>query len=343
MVANKNIYIDQLIRLALILAIIAWSFQMLYPLLGILAWGFIIAVVLYPFYVRLNHSLKKPMCSATIITLLVLLLVIGVTIFLTNDMTRTVGNLTTKLHSNEYTLPAPPETIEHWPLIGEQLHQGWLSISTNFKGTLDKYSSVVTDASKYILTMLVHASRDLFLFIISVIFSGFLLVYANNFMTIVRKFAKRVADDRGTNIINLIKSTIQNISRGVIGISLLQTFIFGLLLFIADVPGLGLLCLLGLILSIIQLGLIFLIIPVIIWLFFAKSFALALIISILLLLTSLIDSFLKPIVLGRGLQTPTMVIFVGVIGGVITYGFIGIFIGPVVLAIAYDLIQQWIE
>lgn len=339
----ENTYIDKSVRITLIIAIIAWSFQMLYPLLGVLAWGFILAVVLYPFYTRLNTWIRKPALTATIITLLALLLVIGTMLFITNDITRTVSNFTTQIHSNEKVVPAPPKSVQQWPLIGEPLNQIWTSTSTNFRGTLNKYSDEISTASKYMLTKLLHTGKDLLLFIVSILFSGFLMVHAHNFMNISRRFAKRVAHERGTDILNIIKSTIQNVSRGVIGIALLQTFLFGLLTFLANVPAWGLLCLLGLILSIVQVGLIILIIPLIAWLFLTKSFVFASIITLFLVLDSLLDSFLKPIVLARGLQTPPLIIFIGVIGGVITYGFIGIFIGPIVLAIAYDLMHRWIN
>lgn len=343
MINTKNNRIDQFILLLLTLAILAWAFQLLYPLLGILAWGSIIAVVLYPFYDRLNQTLKKPIFSTIIIVLITSFLVISVVFFITNDLIRSVSHFTSQAQSNNQILPNLPESIQKLPLIGEPINNAWVAVSTNFKGTLSQHSNEMSNASKHVLTKLVKAGRDLFLFLISIIFSGFLLVYAQTFVNITRKFANRVAGERGGNILNIIKSTIQNVSRGIIGIAVLQTLILGVLLFLVQAPSLGLLCLIGLILSIIQVGLIILVIPIIIWLFFAKSLVVATVMSVLLVLNGLLDSLLKPLVLARGLSTPAMVIFMGVIGGVITYGFLGIFIGPVVLAVTYDLIRQWIE
>lgn len=343
MVKNDG-YIDKIIRVALLAAIAAWSFQLIYPLLGILSWGFILAVVLYPFYYWLNNLFgKRSILAATLITLFLLLLVLGITLFITNDIAHTLRDLTAQVHSGDQLLPKPPETIKQWPLIGDQLYQAWWSASDNFTTEVNKHSNILLNALKFMLGKFVSTGKDFILFVISIIFSGFLLVYSASLTVVIRKFAKRVAHHSGIDIINIIKDTIQNISRGVIGISLLQTFIFWALLLVAGVQGAALLSILALILSIAQIGLVILVIPIIIWLFLVKSLMLAVVLSTGLILDALLDGFLKPFVLSRGLSTPMMIIFIGVIGGIWVYGLIGVFIGPVVLAVSYALLHQWIE
>jgi predicted PurR-regulated permease PerM len=139
-----------------------------------------------------------------------------------------------------------------------------------------------------------------------------------------------------------MKETIQNISRGVIGISVVQAAFFGLVILYAGVPAAGFLTFLAFFISLLQIGLIFLVIPVLFWVFATLDFFHAAIIFILLVLVALTDTFLKPFVFARGLRTPMMIIFIGVIGGIASYGFIGIFIGPVVLALFYDLFSHWL-
>lgn len=336
---SKNTEIDKFIRIALLGAMIAWTFQLLYPLLGILSWSFILAIILYPLYDRLNTLIgNRPTIAATTIIACVLLLVIGASIFITDDLTRTISNVTTGIRLDRASL-STPAILEQWP----SLAKAWSSLVENFETISHQYANVLTGASKYVLEKLLNMGMVLLLFFISILLSGFLMVHAVSLMNLTKKLAKRIAGERGSDFINLIKNTIQNISRGVLGISLLQSFIFGVLLLIAKVPAIGLLCILALILGIIQAGLLILAAPVIIWLFFTYDFSFALLITILLILDTLLDSFLKPFVLGRGLPTPLIIIFIGLLGGILTYGFIGIFIGPVVLALAYDLLYRWLE
>lgn len=340
--SDFNTHIDLLIRIALIIGIVAWSFQLLEPLLGVIAWGFILAVILYP----IQHWLCKvlgghPIIASSIITCSMVLLVMSITGFITNDIAHSVSAFTSRMSAGDQ-LPNPPEFIQKIPLVGEDMHDYWLSTSVNLKTEMQKYSSVLLEATKYIFGKLANTGKDLLLFIVSIIFAGFLLVRVTQFTFIMNKFVDRIAKTHGREILGIVKQTIQSVSRGVIGIALLQAIIFAILIAIAKVPGIGILSLIALLLSIVQVGLFILIIPIIIWLFFTKGFVFALIISILLVLDSLIDSFLKPIVLARGLTTPTIIIFLGLIGGIIVYGLIGVFIGPVVLAIAYDLMNRWV-
>ncbi|HVY53166.1 MAG TPA: AI-2E family transporter [Gammaproteobacteria bacterium] len=344
MVTKDDLYIDKLIRITLIAAIAAWAFMLIYPMLGILAWGFILAVVLYPFYSRLNSLFgNKPILASSIITLIVLIFVIGIAFFVTHDVAHTITNVTQHFHDNKQVIPSPPSFIKNLPLIGNNLQDLWVAASENFENLLSQYGDTIYSTGKYAAGKLINTSMNFIFFVIAILFSGFLLVHNGTIMTTIRKFATRVAPENGNDMITITRETIQNVCRGVIGISILQTLIFWGLLAIAKVPGAELLSLIALILCITQIGLFILIIPIVIWLFMAKSFGLALTMTILLSLDGLLDGFLKPFVLAHGLSTPTIIIFMGVIGGIIMYGLIGVFIGPVVLAIAYDLMRQWLR
>jgi predicted PurR-regulated permease PerM len=342
MLHNKDASSDRLIRIALVAAITYLSLQLLYPFLGVLAWGFILAVALYPAYVWLNARLgNRPVFTATLMTLINLIVIVGTIALLTNSMINTVSDLATRVHAGEQIVPLPPSALSKWPLVGEKLYQAWYSISSNL-GELIKYSSYLIETGGLLLKKMAIKGIDLLLFIFSVVLSGYLMTQGKSFMGIMKKFANRIALERGSDLVSLMQETIQNVSRGVIGVSLLQTLLFGLILLAAGVPGAGLLSLIALILCIVQAGLVLLTIPIVIWLFVTKSFMPASIFALLLFITTLIDNFLKPYILSRGLRTPMMVIFLGVIGGVILYGLVGIFIGPVILAIFYDLVSNWL-
>lgn len=340
----SNTDIDRLTRITLIILIVAWSLQLLYPLLGILAWGFILAVIMHPFYKWLNTRMNvHSLIAASCITFCLLLFLAVIAFFITNDIARTATVFSKQAHSTGKILPGPPAAIQHWPLVGEPIYQFWSSASADLQSFIKNHSDTLIDTGKYFFEKLISTSKNFIFFIIAILFSGFLLAYSNNSVTVIRKLAKRIAPKNGANIINMIRGTIQNVSRGVIGIALLQSILFAILMLIANVPGVSLLSFLALLLSIIQVGLLFLVIPIIIYLFYVKSLALALVISALLLLDSFLDTLLKPIVFARGLTTPMMIIFIGVVSGILVYGLIGVFIGPIVLSIAYNLMDQWIN
>jgi predicted PurR-regulated permease PerM len=141
----------------------------------------------------------------------------------------------------------------------------------------------------------------------------------------------------------LAGATIRSVSQGVIGIAVFQSLLAGIALKLADVPRAGLLAFAVLMLGILQIGSAIILIPVLIWLWSARDFTTALLMTLFLVPVGLADNVLKPIVMGRGLTTPALVIFIGVIGGTLAHGMVGLFIGPIILAVAWELMTAWIR
>ena len=137
--------------------------------------------------------------------------------------------------------------------------------------------------------------------------------------------------------------TIRTVSQGVIGVAVLQSLLAGIGLKLAGVPHAGLLAFAVLVLAILQIGSAIVLVPVIIWIWATKDFAVALPLTIYLLVVGLADNILKPMLMGRGLSTPMLVIFVGVLGGMLAHGIVGLFIGPIILAVAWELMTAWIR
>lgn len=341
---DKGSNVDILVRFTLVVAVTFWSFKLLMPFLGLLIWAFILTVALHPLYLKLNRRLgQRSVLTATIITLCSLLLVVSTLLILTNNMAVTVSDLINQVRAGKQVIPAPPASIATWPLIGDQIYQIWLLASSNLSEAINNYASYFINTGSFILAQFADKGIDFIIFILSVVFSGYLLVHSNHLITIIRRFANRLAPKQGPVFINIIRDTMQNVAIGVIGIALFQALLFGLILLTANVPGAGLISLLALLMCIVQIGLIILIIPVAIWLFFAKSTSIAILYTILLILIGVLDTFLKPYILARGLGTPMLVIFLGLLGGIIQHGLMGVFIGPVVLAVYYNLFQHWLQ
>jgi predicted PurR-regulated permease PerM len=143
--------------------------------------------------------------------------------------------------------------------------------------------------------------------------------------------------------VQLAGATIRNVSQGVIGVSLVQALLAGIGLMAASVPGASLIAFFVLILGIIQIGPSVILIPVIIWSWITMDTATALIFTVYMVPVNLIDNILRPILMSRGLATPMLVIVVGAIGGTLSNGIIGLFIGPIVLAVAWELLVTWVH
>jgi predicted PurR-regulated permease PerM len=180
-------------------------------------------------------------------------------------------------------------------------------------------------------------------FLIAVALAGFLFPAGPRLVAACRRFLSRVVAERSEDFLALAGATIRSVSQGVIGIAVAQALVIGIIFKLADVPRAGLLAFAVMMLGILQIGSAVIVIPVLIWFWITKSFAAALLFTVLLLPASLADNVLKPLVMGRGLTTPSLVIFVGVVGGTLAHGIVGLFIGPIILAVAWELLTAWVR
>ena len=141
----------------------------------------------------------------------------------------------------------------------------------------------------------------------------------------------------------IVGATIRAVARGVIGVAALQSFLIGVGLAVAGIPGASLLTLASLVLGIIQIGPVLVVVPVIIWVWTTMETTTALLFTAYMIPVNLMDNVLRPLVMGRGLNTPTVVILIGLIGGTISLGLTGLFLGPIVLAVIWELLVAWIR
>ena len=158
-----------------------------------------------------------------------------------------------------------------------------------------------------------------------------------------RSIMARFLPERSQDFVALAGKTIRSVSQGVIGIALVQAFLFGIGLKFAGFASAGLLAFVVMILSILQIGAAIVLIPCIVWIWMTQDVAPALLITVYLVLVGLMDNVLKPLLMGRGLTTPMPVLFIGLLGGTLAHGIVGLFIGPIVLAVGWELMTAWIR
>jgi predicted PurR-regulated permease PerM len=180
-------------------------------------------------------------------------------------------------------------------------------------------------------------------FVASIVIAGFLYSPGPQLADALRAFLRRTLSDRGEEIAELAGSTIRKVSRGVVGVALVQSFLAGLGFLVAGIPAAGFLTLLALVLSIIQIGPAIVLIPIVVWSWTAMETTSALLFTAYMVPVGLVDNVLRPLVMARGLTTPMPIILIGVVGGTIAFGISGLFLGPIVLSVAWVLVVAWVR
>ena len=181
------------------------------------------------------------------------------------------------------------------------------------------------------------------MFAASVVAAGFLFVYGPKLVGRVHDASLRIVGPRGSGFVDLAGATIRNVARGVIGIAVLQALLIGVGLIVAGVPHAGLLTLAALVLAIVQLGTLPVLVPLVVWYWLTHEPSSAVLFTLYMAPVGALESLLRPLVMGQGLETPMLVILIGVLGGTIAYGLPGLFLGPIILALLYELVAHWLQ
>lgn len=332
------------VRLALLGLLIYWSFVVIRPFVPILAWSVVLTVALYPVFRGLSGLLgNRPKLAATILTLINLGIVIGPATWLGLGAVDGLRSFASQLGAGTLAMPTPPAGVKEWPVIGEKLHGLWDQASTNLRALLGQVAPQLKPFAGTMLGLAGDAGVGTIKFLVAVALSGFLFPAGPRLVTASQTFLSRVVADRSENFLALAGATIRSVAQGVIGIAVAQGLVIGIILKLADVPRAGFLAFAVMMLGILQIGSAVVVIPVLIWVWVTKPLAVALLITFCILPASLADNVLKPIVMGRGLTTPALVIFLGVIGGTLAHGIVGLFIGPIILAVAWELLTAWVR
>jgi predicted PurR-regulated permease PerM len=337
-------WIELAVRLSVLGLLLYWSFILVRPFITIAIWSIVLTVALYPAYDGLVSWLGgRRRLAAILLTVLSLLVVIGPATWLVVGLIDSLRSLSERLDLSVLALPPPPGSIKDWPLVGEQVYQFWNLASTNVQAAFAKVTPLLKPLGGSLLQIAAEAGGGAVKLLIAIIVSGFLYSPAPQLLDAVRGFSRRLASERGEEFVQIAGATIRAVSRGVIGISALQALLAGLGLMVAGVPGTSLITSAVLILGIIQIGPSIVLIPLIIWSWTAMETTTALVFTAYMIPVNLLDNILRPLVMGRGLETPTLVILIGVIGGTISYGVTGLFLGPIILAVIWELLVAWIR
>lgn len=335
---------ETIIRLGVLALLVAWCFQILQPFIIPIVWGIIIAVAIYPLYERLVKLLRgRRNFAATLMTILILVLLLFPAVMLTKRMITNTATLASQFRDEQLVIPPPPESVKEWPIVGARVTEVWHLAATNLTQAIDVIRPQIRGFGAWLVKLAASASLGLIMFVFSVIIAGVLLAHSTGSQQVAHGIARRlIGEKRGDDFANLAGATIRSVTRGILGIAVIQSLMAGLGFMVGGVPGAGILSLLCLILAVVQIGVGPVVIPVVIYMFVTGDNTLH---SVLFLIwNSLVlvtDNILKPLLLGRGVDVPMVVIFLGAIGGLLMSGIVGLFVGAIVLALGYKLFQIW--
>jgi predicted PurR-regulated permease PerM len=336
--------VETAIRVGVIALLVLWSLQIMRPFIEIVLWGVIIAVAIFPAYnvlaVRLGNRRKL---TATLLVLVALAALIIPSVRFLGDTIDTIGDIAGRMEAGTLTIPPPSDKVRDWPIVGEDVDEVWRLASTNLEAAVSRYEPQLESIAKRLLATGAGLGLGVLQFIISIIIAGVFLATARSGKSAAVRIGRRFAGEDGAEFAVLAEKTIRSVALGVLGIATVQAILGGLGMVFAGVPGAGLWALLILIVAIIQLPPLRVLGPVAVWVFSAQSTTTAVVFLIWALLVSASDGILKPLLLGRGVDVPALVILIGAIGGMIMSGIIGLFVGAVVLALAYQLFMAWLN
>ena len=335
--------VDTIVRLGVLSLLLLWCFDILKPFILILIWAIVIAIAIYPLQAFFVKIFRKRVLAVILLILFLLSFIIIPSGLIVYSLYEGVNHFRELFENGQPLIPAPGGTTANWPTVAKPIVDIWQLASDNFHDFVLKYSDEVKEYGGILILALAGFSKGILSFIVSIIIAGVLLIYADPSKQVTHKIFKKLVGKHSEHFLETTVLTIRNVVKGILGVAVIQATMAGLGFFIAGVPFAGLWTILCLVLAIVQVGVGPIAIPVAIYMFSVGDTTTAVILTIWLGITLLIDNVLKPILLGRNAPAPMLVIFLGSIGGFIYNGFIGLFLGAIVLTIGYKLFMMWLE
>jgi len=326
--------------------LIAATFWILRPFLTATVWATMIVVTTWPLMLSIQKRLwdKRGLAVTVMTVTLLLLFIIPFTFAIIGIIERAdeIVNWTQSLAT--FALPSTPAWIEHLPLVGQKITDRWNEIAAIPPAEL---SDRLAPHAKKVIGWLVAQAGSIGMmivqFLLTVIISAVLYSTGETAAEGVCRFARRLAGDAGETAAILAAKAVRGVALGVVVTALIQSLLAAIGLALAGVPAVTLLTAAIFILCVAQIGPGLVLIPVVIWLYMHDQALWGSIMVAWTIVVGTIDNFIRPVLIKKGADLPLLLIFAGVIGGLISFGVIGLFIGPVLLAVTYTLLGVWIS
>jgi len=331
------------VNVGLLILLTGACLLILRPFLPLILWGIIIAIAAYPGYRRLKGLLGgRGGLTAVACTVLLLAIFIFPVVLLTGSLVEGIQSLAARLTQETPFIPPPPPRVGTSPIVGPPLRDAWDLASKNVSVALQTFTPQIRKIIPELLSISAQIGLAVLQLALSILVAGVVLANAGGGTKIAHSFAIRLLGDKGPEFEDLVGATIRSVTTGIIGVVLIQSLFAALGFLVARLPGAGGWALIFLFASVLQLGGLVLV-PAVIYMFAIASTTKAVMFLVWCLIVGLMDNVLKPLLLGRGVPVPMAVVFLGAIGGLLTMGTIGLFVGAIILSIGYKLFLAWLE
>lgn len=330
------------IQIGAVLLLLYWCYSIVSPFINVVVWGLIIAVALFPVHLKLSGMLGGRAKSSSMVLVLIGLCILIIPVWtLTESTLVALKAFAENVQEGAIAVQLPDAGVADWPLIGSTVFQVWTDAATNLEKTLNQFQPQLLSFGQWALAFAGSMAMGVLQFIFSLIIAGVLMLNADAGYKVAHGMATSLSPSRGQALTDLSIQTIRSVSKGVLGVAIIQTLLAAIGLVIMDIPAAGIWVGVILVLAIVQLPPIIVIAPIAVWVFSVADPVPATIFAVYMFAVSMSDAFLKPMLLGRGVDVPMLVILIGAIGGAITSGIVGLFIGAVILALGYQLLISW--
>ncbi|TKB68074.1 MAG: AI-2E family transporter YdiK [Nitrospira sp.] len=327
-------------------ALIAASVWILWPFLAAVVWATMIVVATWPFLLTLQRwLLGKRWLAVTGMTLLLLAIFVLPFSFAVVAVAENFNEITAWTTSlAHFVMPLPPDWLGKIPLVGARMTSSWHQFAAmspeELATRLSPYLGVIM---RWLAGQIGSLGLLLAHIALMVIIAAVLYATGESAAAIALRFGSRLAGQRGEHAVQLAGQAIRSVALGVVVTALVQALAGGIGLAIVGVPFVVMLTAVMFILAIVQVGVAPVLLPAVAWLYWTGDTTWGTVLLVWTILVLPIDNFLRPVLIKQGVDLPMLLVIAGVVGGLLAFGLIGIFVGPVVLAVAYTLFTTWIE
>lgn len=343
---DQQTFINTMVRIGIIAFLIYLCLKTIAPFQMLLLWGLLLAIMLYPLHQKLAFKLSSKQGYTSTVIVLIGIFLIGIPLFLLGDsLVEHAQNMQKSLETKSLTVSPPSPKVAEWPVVGEKVHELWSDASDNLPHFLEKNKEFLHKMSRATLAKVGSAFSSISLLFGALIIAGIMMAYGESGTKAAQRILIRVAGpETGVKLQVLTVATVRSVATGVLGVAFIQALLFGVGFFLIGIPFAALLAIIVMFIGIVQLPAIVVGLPVIAYVWSGDgSVVIHTVFTLYFIAASLSDNILKPLLLGRGVDAPMPIILLGALGGMISGGLIGLFLGAVLLAIGYQLFMSWVN
>ena len=337
--------VESALRIGLIFLLLVGTYDIVRPFVIPLVWGGIIAIAAFPLTRRIEGWLGgRRGLAATLLTLFLILLLVVPCYQLTEALVKTARTVSEQLNAGQIQIPGPSPSVADWPLVGGKIYDAWMLAHSNLQEAITQAAPRLKPLAGHAVKTFGSGLAGVLMFVVSLVIAGGFMTYAESAgLTAKRIFTRLAGPVPGGEWAAMIVATVRSVLQGVVGVAVIQAGLCALGLFVMGIPGAPIWSAIILFLAIAQLPPLLVAGPIIVYAFGYYDTTPTVIFTVWMIIASVSDTFLKPLLMGRGLDIPMPVILLGAIGGMLAAGIIGRFAGAVVLAVWYQLFRSWLE